>query len=77
VGVVPSRGVLGALDSSDPLFASEGVGLGPGEEGELGEVSLAKIFDLIGHCFIQISKISLQFSKSISKIILKKTIRKR
>ena len=77
VGVVPSRGVLGALDSSDPLFASECVGLGPGEEGELGEVSLAKIFDLIGHCFIQISKISLQFSKSISKIILKKTIRKR
>jgi hypothetical protein len=38
---------------------------------------LAKIFDLIGHCFIQISKISLQFFKSISKIILKKTIRKR
>ena len=61
MGVVPSRGVLGALDSSDPLFASEGVGLGPGEEGELGEVSLAKIFDLIGHCFTQISKISLQF----------------
>ena len=77
VGVVPPRGVLGALDSSDPLFASECVSLGPGEEGELGEVSLAKIFDLIGHCFIQISKISLQFSKSISKIILKKTIRKR
>jgi hypothetical protein len=38
---------------------------------------LAKIFDLIGHCFIQISKISLRFSESISKIILKKTIRKR
>jgi hypothetical protein len=24
-------------------------------------VSLAKIFDLIGHCFIQISKFSLQY----------------
>ena len=69
VGVVPSRGVLGALDSSDPLFASECVGLGPGEEGELGEVSLAKIFDLIGHCFIQLSKI-------FCLIILKKTISK-
>ncbi len=61
VSVVPPRGVLGALDSSDPLLAGEGVGLGPGEEGELGEVSLAKIFDLIGHCFIQISKFSLQY----------------
>jgi hypothetical protein len=57
VSVVPPRGVFGALDLSDSLFASECVGLGPGEEGELGEVSLAKIFDLIGHCFIQISKI--------------------
>jgi hypothetical protein len=61
VSVVPPRGVLGALDSSNPLFAGEGVGLGPGEEGELGEVSLVKIFDLIGHCFIQISKFSLQY----------------
>jgi hypothetical protein len=43
------------------LFAGEGVGLGHGEEGELGEVSLVKIFDLIGHCFIQISKFSLQY----------------
>ncbi len=37
MSVVPPRGVLGALDSRDPLFASECVGLGPGEEGELGE----------------------------------------
>ncbi len=62
VGVVPPRGVLGALDSSDPLFASERVGLGPGEKGELGEVSLAKIFDLIGHCFIQIKQILFTIS---------------
>jgi hypothetical protein len=68
VGVVPSRGVLGALNSSDRLFASVGVGLGPGEEGELGEVSLAKIFDLIGHCFIQISKISLHFLNLFQKL---------
>jgi hypothetical protein len=29
---------------------------------------LAKIFDLIGHCFIQISKISLQFLNLFRKL---------
>jgi hypothetical protein len=61
MGIVPPGGVLGTLDPSDPLFAGEGVGLGPGEEGKLGEVGLAKIFNLIGHCFIQIKQFSLQY----------------
>jgi hypothetical protein len=61
VSVVPPRGILGALDPSDPLFAGEGVGLSPGEEGELGKVSLVKIFDLIDHRVIQIKQISLQY----------------
>ncbi len=50
MSVVPARGVLGALDPGDPLFAGEGVGLCSGEEGELGEVGLVKVFNFIGHC---------------------------
>ncbi len=62
VSVVPPRGILGTLDPSDPLFAGEGVGLGPGEERKLGKISLAKIFDLIGHCVIQIKQILFTIS---------------
>jgi hypothetical protein len=61
VGIVPPGGVLGSLDPSNLLFTGEGVGLGPGEEGKLGEVGLAKIFDLIGHYFIQNKQFSLQY----------------
>jgi hypothetical protein len=40
------------LDAGDPLLTGEGVGFVPAEEGELGEVSLTKIFDLIGYCYL-------------------------
>ncbi len=50
MGVVPAGGVFGVLDPGYPLFAGKGVSLRSSEEGELGEVSLAKVFDLIGNC---------------------------
>ena len=39
------------LGLGDPLFTCECVSLVPTEEGELCQVCLAKIFDLIGHCY--------------------------
>jgi hypothetical protein len=53
------------LDPGDPLFA--------GEVGELGEVSLAKVFNLIGHCKYSkkanLFTISLKLFESITKCL--------
>jgi hypothetical protein len=62
VGVVPAGRILGSLDAGNPLFTGEHVGFVPAEEGELGEVSLAEIFDLIGLCFIQIQQFLFKIS---------------
>ena len=69
VAVVPAVRVFRALDAGDPLLAGEGVGFVPDEEGELGEVSLTKIFDLIGYCVnSKIKEISLQISLKIFEL---------
>jgi hypothetical protein len=61
MSVVPAGRVLGLLNMDDPLFPGEGVGFVPAEEGELGKVSLAEVFNLIGHCIIQNKPISLKY----------------